>query len=87
VALATVAAMATARALGGARFVVVQAAGAAILTVVVENGERRINRLADALIGGLAPIFSQFLVFPEPPQSVCQVSQARPICSRNVPLS
>lgn len=66
-ALATFAAMAVARALGGARIVIAQAAASAILTVAVANGEVGVQRLADALIGaGVALVFSQLLFAPEP---------------------
>jgi uncharacterized membrane protein YgaE (UPF0421/DUF939 family) len=67
IALATFIAMLTARLFGGARLVVIQAAGAAILTVAIANGEAGINRLTDALIGtAVAMLFSQVLFSPEP---------------------
>jgi hypothetical protein len=66
-ALATFTAMAVARALGGARIVIAQAAAGAILTVTVANGEVGTQRLEDALIGaGVALVFSQLLFSPEP---------------------
>ena len=66
-ALATFAAMAVARGLGGARIVIAQAAASAILTVAVADGGVGLQRLADALIGaGVALVFSQFLSSPEP---------------------
>nr|WP_240942614.1 FUSC family protein [Planosporangium thailandense] len=66
-ALATFVAMAIARALGGARIVMAQAAASAILTVAVANGEVGAQRLVDALIGaGVALVFSQLLFSPEP---------------------
>lgn len=66
-AVATFAAMAAARALGGARITIAQAATGAILTVAVANGEAGTERLEDALIGaGVALVFSQFLFSPEP---------------------
>jgi uncharacterized membrane protein YgaE (UPF0421/DUF939 family) len=66
-ALATFVAMAIARALGGARVTVAQAAAGAILTVAVANGEAGPDRLVDALIGaGVALVFSQLLFSPEP---------------------
>jgi uncharacterized membrane protein YgaE (UPF0421/DUF939 family) len=66
-ALAVFCAMAIARALGGARVTVAQAAAGAILTVAVADGEAGVNRLLDALIGaGVALVFSQFLFSPEP---------------------
>jgi uncharacterized membrane protein YgaE (UPF0421/DUF939 family) len=66
-ALATFAAMAVARALGGARIVIAQAAAGAILTVAVSNGNAGVNRLVDALTGaGVALVFSQLLFSPEP---------------------
>jgi uncharacterized membrane protein YgaE (UPF0421/DUF939 family) len=65
-ALATFVAMAIARALGGTRIVVAQAAIGAILTVALAQAGG-INRLADALIGaGVALVFSQVLFSPEP---------------------
>jgi hypothetical protein len=66
-ALAVFAATGAARALGGARIVIAQAAAAAILTVAVANGEAGTQRLADALIGaGVALLFTQVLFSPEP---------------------
>jgi hypothetical protein len=66
-ALATFVALLLARALGGARIMLAQAAVAAILTIAVANGEVGYQRLTDALIGaGIALIFSQLLFSPEP---------------------
>jgi hypothetical protein len=66
-ALATFAAMAAARALGGARIAVAQAAVSAILIVSFADAEAGIDRLVDALIGaGVALVFSQVLFSPEP---------------------
>jgi hypothetical protein len=66
-AVATFTAMTGARALGGARITMAQAASGAILTVAVANGEAGTERLEDALIGaGVALVFSQFLFSPEP---------------------
>jgi hypothetical protein len=66
-ALGTFAAMTAARAIGGARVTMAQAASGAILTVAVANGEAGTERLEDALIGaGVALVFSQFLFSPEP---------------------
>jgi hypothetical protein len=66
-ALAVFAATAVARAFGGARIVIAQAAAGAILTVAVANGEAGTQRLVDALIGvGVALLFSQVLFSPEP---------------------
>jgi hypothetical protein len=66
-AVATFVAMLVARALGGARVVIAQAAASAILTVAVANGEEGTNRLEDALIGaGVALVFSQLLFAPDP---------------------
>jgi uncharacterized membrane protein YgaE (UPF0421/DUF939 family) len=65
-ALATFAAMAVAVALGGARVMVAQAAGA-ILTVAVADGRAGPQRLVDALVGaGVAVVFTQVLFSPEP---------------------
>jgi uncharacterized membrane protein YgaE (UPF0421/DUF939 family) len=65
--LATLAGMATSRALGGSWLVIAQAAAAAILTVAVGTDEAGANRLIDALIGGgVALAFSQVLFTPEP---------------------
>jgi hypothetical protein len=66
-ALATFVAMAVARALGGTRIVLAQAAIGAIL--VISSGDVDIGpqRLVDALIGaGVALVFSQILFSPEP---------------------
>jgi hypothetical protein len=64
---ATFVAVAIARALGGARIVVAQAAVGAILTVVVGDPDAGVERLLDALIGGgVALVFSQLLFSPEP---------------------
>lgn len=66
-ALATAVAMTVARAMGGARIVLAQAAGSAILTVVTSAGEGGIDRLIDASIGaGVALVFTQVLFSPEP---------------------
>jgi hypothetical protein len=66
-ALAVFAAAAVARALGGVRIVIAQAAAGAILTVAVANGEAGTQRLVDALIGvGVALLFTQVLFSPEP---------------------
>lgn len=66
-ALAVFAATAVARALGGARIVIAQAAAGAILTVALANGEAGTQRLEDALIGvGVALVFTQVLFSPEP---------------------
>jgi hypothetical protein len=66
-AIATFLALLVARALGGARIVLAQAAIAAILTIAVANGEVGYQRLTDALIGaGVALVFSQVLFSPQP---------------------
>jgi uncharacterized membrane protein YgaE (UPF0421/DUF939 family) len=66
-ALAILVATAAARALGGTRIVIAQAAVAAILTVAVADAEAGVERLTDALIGaGVALVFSQLLFSPEP---------------------
>src|SRR4051794_14419311 len=66
-ALAVFAATALARAFGGARIVIAQAAAGAILTVAVANGEAGTQRLVDALIGvGVALVFTQVLFSPRP---------------------
>ncbi len=66
-ALSIFVAMVIARAFGGARVTIAQAAASAILTVASANGEVGTERLADALIGaGVALVFSQFLFSPEP---------------------
>jgi uncharacterized membrane protein YgaE (UPF0421/DUF939 family) len=65
--LATLVAMAVARAIGGARITVAQAAVGAILTIAVARPEAGVSRLADALIGtSVALVFSQVLFSPEP---------------------
>jgi hypothetical protein len=65
--IATFAALLAARALGGVRIVLAQAAIGAILTVAVAEGEVGVQRLLDALIGaGVALVFSQVLFSPEP---------------------
>jgi uncharacterized membrane protein YgaE (UPF0421/DUF939 family) len=67
IALATFVAMAAARALGGARIVLAQAAVGAILVVASANADAGGERLVDALVGaGVALFFSQFLFSPEP---------------------
>jgi hypothetical protein len=66
-ALAILVATALARALGGTRIVIAQAAIGAILTVALGDADAGIARLADALIGvGVALVFSQLLFSPEP---------------------
>jgi uncharacterized membrane protein YgaE (UPF0421/DUF939 family) len=66
-ALAILVATAAARALGGTRIVIAQAAVAAILTIAVADAEAGVERLTDALIGaGVALVFSQLLFSPEP---------------------
>jgi hypothetical protein len=66
-ALATFAAMAIARILGGARVMIAQAAAGAILTVTTAGGDVGTQRLVDALIGGgVALVFSQVFFSPEP---------------------
>ncbi len=66
-ALAVFAATGVARALGGVRIVIAQAAAGAILTVAVANGEAGTERLVDALIGvGVALLFTQVLFSPSP---------------------
>ena len=66
-AVAIFVATALARALGGTRIVIAQAAVGAILTVAVADAEAGVERLADALIGaGVALLFSQVLFSPEP---------------------
>ncbi|MEV0590681.1 FUSC family protein [Nonomuraea cavernae] len=58
---------ATARALGGSRLVVGQAAAGAILTIASATAMAGSSRLIDALIGaGVALVFSQLLFAPEP---------------------
>lgn len=66
-ALSTFVAMTIARAFGGARVTIGQAAASAILTVTAAGGEAGPERLYDALIGaGVALVLSQFLFSPEP---------------------
>jgi hypothetical protein len=66
-ALATFLAMVVARALGGARIVIAQAAASAILTLATADGEYGLNRIGDALIGATIALgFSQVLFSPEP---------------------
>jgi uncharacterized membrane protein YgaE (UPF0421/DUF939 family) len=66
-ALATFVAMAVARALGGARIVIGQAAASAILTLATANGEYGLQRVSDAMIGATIALgFSQVLFSPEP---------------------
>lgn len=66
-ALATFAAMALARLVGGPRLVMVQAAAGAILTVAAADGEAGVDRLIDGAIGaGVALFCSQVLLSPEP---------------------
>jgi hypothetical protein len=66
-ALAAFAAMTVARALGGARIVIAQAAVGAILIIALGDAEAGPLRLIDALIGaGVALGFSQILFSPEP---------------------
>ena len=66
-ALGTFLALVLARALGGARVMLAQAALGAILTISSGNGEVGTQRLTDALIGaGVALVFSQLLFQPEP---------------------
>jgi uncharacterized membrane protein YgaE (UPF0421/DUF939 family) len=66
-AVATFTATLAARAISDKRLVIVQAAGAAILTVASAGGEAGLDRLVDALIGaGVALVGSQFLFSPEP---------------------
>jgi hypothetical protein len=65
--LATLAAMAASRALGGTNIVLGQAATAAILSVVTGDEHAGPDRLIDALIGGgVALLFTQVLFTPEP---------------------
>lgn len=65
--LATFAAMTVARAVGGIRLVIAQAAAGAILTVAVAQEQAGIGRFVDALIGaGVALVFSQALFSPQP---------------------
>ena len=66
-ALAVFAAMLVARALGGVRIVMAQAAVGAILIIALGDAEAGPQRLIDALIGaGVALGFSQILFSPEP---------------------
>jgi len=66
-ALSVFVAMAIARAFGGTRLTIAQAAASAILIVASASGEAGPDRLSDALIGaGVALVFSQFLFSPEP---------------------
>lgn len=66
-ALATFVAMLIARAMGGARVRLAQAAGSAILVVAIAGPELEVQRLLDALIGaGVALVFTQVLFSPEP---------------------
>lgn len=66
-AVATFSAMALARLLGGPRLVTVQAAAGAILTVAAAGGEAGVHRLIDGAVGaGVALVFSQVLLSPEP---------------------
>ena len=66
-ALAVFAAMTVARALGGVRIVVAQAAVGAILIIALGDADAGPQRLLDALIGaGVALGFSQILFSPEP---------------------
>jgi hypothetical protein len=76
-ALATFVAMATARAVGGARITVAQAAVGAILTIAIARPEAGIDRLVDALVGtGVALVFSQLLFSPEPVRLVRRAETA-----------
>ena len=66
-ALAVLIATAGARALGGARITIAQAAVSAILIVSFADAEAGVDRLVDALTGaGVALVFSQLLFSPEP---------------------
>jgi hypothetical protein len=66
-ALATFVAVLIARALGGVRIVLAQAAVGAILVITVGNAEAGFDRLLDALIGiGVTLVFTQVLFSPEP---------------------
>lgn len=66
-ALAILVATTAARALGGTRVTIAQAAIGAIITVGRADAEVGVERLADALIGtGVAVIFSQLLFSPQP---------------------
>ena len=67
IAVAVFAATALARAVGGTRIVIAQAAVSAILIVALADAEAGIDRLIDALVGGgVALVFSQVLFSPEP---------------------
>jgi uncharacterized membrane protein YgaE (UPF0421/DUF939 family) len=60
-------AMAVAVAMGGARIVIAEAAGSAILTIALASGEAGTQRLEDAALGAaVALVFSQLLFAPEP---------------------
>jgi uncharacterized membrane protein YgaE (UPF0421/DUF939 family) len=66
-ALAILVATAAARAVGGARIAVAQAAVGAILVVALSDAQAGVDRMSDALIGaGVALVFSQLLFSPEP---------------------
>jgi uncharacterized membrane protein YgaE (UPF0421/DUF939 family) len=66
-AVATFIATLIARALGGTRIMIAQAAVGAILTIAVADGEPGVYRVLDAFIGaGVALVFSQVLFSPEP---------------------
>lgn len=66
-ALAILVATGLARALGGSRVAIAQAAAGAIITVAGTDAEAGVERLSDALIGaGVALVFSQVLFSPEP---------------------
>ncbi len=66
-AVSILAATVVARALGGARIAVAQAAVSVILVVGLADADAGIQRLVDAFVGaGVALVFSQFLFSPEP---------------------
>jgi uncharacterized membrane protein YgaE (UPF0421/DUF939 family) len=66
-ALSILVATAAARAVGGARIAVAQAAVGAILVVALSDAQAGVDRMSDALIGaGVALVFSQLLFSPEP---------------------
>jgi uncharacterized membrane protein YgaE (UPF0421/DUF939 family) len=66
-ALSILVATAAARAVGGARIAVAQAAVGAILVVALSDAQAGADRMSDALIGaGVALVFSQLLFSPEP---------------------
>jgi hypothetical protein len=66
-ALAVFVALVCARAVGGTRIVIAQAAIGAILTIASGDAEVGPDRLADALLGaGIALVFSQVLFAPQP---------------------